>query len=283
MTKTATARAVQGDKKSGARSGTQSGVTPSAADEIRKAGRLLSASELEQTLRTAGFDRYHIHHPFHKLMNAGDLSKAQMQAWALNRYCYQAAIPKKDALILSRSEDPDFRREWRKRIVDHDGGDGAEKDGGIKRWLKLADGLGLDTDMVQSRKYALPATRFAVQAYIDLVSRSSLLVAVASSLTELFSPVAIGERVPAMLARYDYITEDTLAYFKPRLHQAPRDAEHALDLVTVWADTPDRQADAVEALFAKCDILWSMLDALHFAYVEPGLIAPGAFHPAGTE
>ncbi|MCL4137395.1 UNVERIFIED_CONTAM: hypothetical protein GTU68_060742, partial [Idotea baltica] len=166
MTKTATARAVQGAEKSGARSGTQSGVTPSAADEIRKAGRLLSASELEQTLRTAGFDRYHIHHPFHKLMNAGDLSKAQMQAWALNRYCYQAAIPKKDALILSRSEDPDFRREWRKRIVDHDGGDGAEKDGGIKRWLKLADGLGLDTDMVQSRKYALPATRFAVQAYI---------------------------------------------------------------------------------------------------------------------
>jgi pyrroloquinoline-quinone synthase len=155
-----------------------------------------------------------------------------------------------------------------------------EKDGGIKRWLKLAEGLGLDVGMVQSRKYALPATRFAVGAYIDLVSNSSLLVAVASSLTELFSPVAIGERVPAMLARYDYITEDTLAYFKPRLHQAPRDAEHALDLVTRWADTPDKQADAVDALLAKCDILWAMLDALHFAYVEPGQIAPGAFRPA---
>ncbi|WP_417687768.1 pyrroloquinoline-quinone synthase PqqC [Roseibium sp.] len=260
-----------------------SGVAANAADDIRRAGRLLSPQELEERLRTAGFDRYHIHHPFHKLMNAGDLTLAQMQAWALNRYCYQAIIPKKDAIILSRSEDPDFRREWRKRIVDHDGDEDSTKDGGIKRWLKLAEGLGLDTDMVRSRRYALPATRFAVNAYIDLVSNNSLLVAVASSLTELFSPVAIGERVPAMLARYDYITEDTMAYFKPRLHQAPRDAEHALHLVTIWADTPDKQADAVGALLAKCDILWAMLDALYFAYVEPGVIAPGAFRPPETE
>lgn len=279
MSAVATAR----DLHTPAEPGIGSGVEPSAADEIRRAGRLLSPEELEQTLRTAGFERYHMHHPFHKLMNAGELTKAQMRAWALNRYCYQAAIPKKDAIILSRSEDPEFRREWRKRIVDHDGGEDSEKDGGIKRWLKLAEGLGLDVEMVKSRKYALPATRFAVGAYIDLVSRSSLLVAVASSLTELFSPVAIGERVPAMLARYDYITEDTLAYFKPRLHQAPRDAEHALGLVTLWADTPDKQADAVDALLTKCNILWAMLDALHFAYVEPGLIAPGAFRPGETD
>ncbi|WP_417680765.1 pyrroloquinoline-quinone synthase PqqC [Roseibium sp.] len=257
----------------------QSGVEPTAADRVRQAGRLLPRPEFEEALRTAGFARYHIHHPFHKLMNAGELTRAQLQAWALNRYCYQAAIPKKDAIILSRSEDPAFRREWRKRIVDHDGEDGGELDGGIKRWLKLADDLDLDVDMVQERRYALPATRYAVGAYLDLVSSSSLLVAVASSLTELFSPVAIGERVPAMLARYDYITEDTLAYFKPRLHQAPRDAEHALSLVFEWADTPDKQADAIDALFAKCDILWAMLDALHHAYVTPGNIPPGAFHP----
>ena len=168
----------------------QSGVAPTLADEIRQAGRLLPRIEFEDALRTAGFERYHIHHPFHKRMNAGELTKAQMQAWALNRYCYQAAIPKKDAIILSRSEEPAFRREWRKRIVDHDGDNGGETDGGIKRWLKLAEGLDLDVDMVKTRRYALPATRYAVAAYIDLVSSSSLLVAVASSLTELFSPVA---------------------------------------------------------------------------------------------
>ncbi len=237
----------------------------------------LSPDQLEARLRAVGHERYHIHHPFHKLMNAGELTKGQMQAWALNRYCYQSIIPKKDAIILSRSDDPAFRREWRKRIIDHDGEEGTP--GGMAKWLQLADSLGLDTDVVASRRLALPATRFAVNAYVDLVSNEPLMVAVASSLTELFSPVAIGERVPAMLERYDYITEDTLAYFKPRLHQAPRDAEFALDLVKKWATTPERQEAAVEALITKCDILWAQLDALYHAYVSPGHIPPGAFVP----
>lgn len=245
-----------------------------------KLDRLLSSDELEAALRGVLATRYHNLHPFHKLMNAGKLTLGQMQAWALNRYCYQDIIPKKDAIILSRSEDPAFRREWRKRVIDHDGEEGVkENPGGIARWLKLAVGLGLDEEMVISRAQALPATRFAVGAYIDVVSENSLLVAVASSLTELSSPVAIGERVPAMLARYDYITEDTLAYFKPRLTQAPRDAEHALHLVKEWARTPEEQGEAIDALIAKCDILWAMLDALHHAYVEPGHIPPGAFVP----
>ncbi len=238
---------------------------------------LLSRDEFDQALRNVLETRYHIHHPFHKLMNAGELTKAQMQAWALNRYCYQYIIPKKDALILSRSEDPEFRREWRKRIIDHDGEEGSE--GGIARWIKLAEGVGVDPDLVISRNQALPATRFAVNGYISLVSDYSMLVAVASSLTELFSPVAIGERVPAMLARYDYITEDTLAYFKPRMTQAPRDADFTLELVKDWAVTPDQQAEAVDALIAKCDILWAMLDALYHAYVSPGHIPPGAYVP----
>lgn len=238
---------------------------------------MMSPDELEQHLRTVGEERYHIHHPFHKLMNAGELTKAQMQAWALNRYCYQAAIPKKDALILSKSDDPVFRMEWRKRIIDHDGEE--DSPGGMAKWIHLATSLGLDADVVASKKLALPATRFAVNAYVELVRDEPLMVGVASSLTELFSPIAIGERVPAMLKRYDYITEDTLAYFKPRLHQAPRDADFALALVKEWATNEERQEAAVQALLTKCDILWAQLDALYHAYVAPGHIPPGAFQP----
>jgi len=32
-------------------------------------------------------------------------------------------------------------------------------------------------------------------------------------------------------------------------------------------------------LRAKCDILWAQLDALYFAYVNPGWPPPGAFQP----
>jgi len=238
----------------------------------------LSPDVLEAALRAVGDERYHIHHPFHRLMVEGRLTRGQMQAWALNRYCYQVAIPKKDAIILSRLDDREMRVGWRERIADHDGGDG--RPGGIERWLRLATGLGLDEETVRSQRLALPATRFAVGAYLTLVEKRSLLEAIASSLTELFSPVVIAERVPAILARYDYVDEDTLAYFKPRLTQAPRDAEQALAYVKAHALTRAEQQLAIDALTTKCDILWAMLDALHFAYVSPALPAPGAFVPS---
>ena len=237
----------------------------------------LSATDLEAVLRQVGAERYHNCHPFHHRMTSGKMSKTEMQAWALNRYCYQAVIPRKDATILARAEDPAFRAAWRKRIEDHDGEDGWS--GGIARWLHLATSLGLDANAVKSERLALPATRFAVGAYLSFCANRTLLEAVASSLTELFSPVIIGERVPAMLAKYDYITEDTLAYFKKRPEQASRDSDFALAYVLHHADTPERQQAVINALVFKCDILWAMLDALQHAYGEAGNIPPGAFGP----
>ena len=237
----------------------------------------LSASDLEAVLRQVGDERYHNRHPYHHQMTAGALSKGQLRAWALNRYCYQAVIPRKDAMIISRAEDPAFRAAWRKRVEDHDGEDGWN--GGIARWLHLATSLGLDSEIVKSEQLALPATRFAVSAYLSFCTTKSLLEAVASSLTELFSPVIISERVPAMLAKYDYISEDTLAYFKPRPTQASRDSDFALAYVLKHADTPERQQAVIDALVFKCDILWAMLDALQHAYGEPAHIPPGAYRP----
>jgi coenzyme PQQ biosynthesis protein C len=106
-------------------------------------------------------------------------------------------IPLKDASLIARCEDSAIRREWRSRLHDHDGE--AEGDGGIARWLKLTDGLGLDRDYVTSLRGLLPGTRFAVEAYVHFVREKTLLEAIASSLTELFSPVIIGERVEGML------------------------------------------------------------------------------------
>lgn len=239
--------------------------------------RTLSASELEDVLRQVGSERYHIRHPFHRLMVEGRLTRGQMQAWALNRYCYQAAIPRKDAIILSRIEDRSLRLVWRERILDHDG-DGASP-GGIERWMRLATGLGLDAATVASQRLALPATRFSVGAYLTFVEKRTLLEAVASSLTEMFSPQVIGERVAAILQRYPYIDEDTLGYFTPRLTQAPRDVDVALAHVREHARSMETQQLVVDALIAKCEILWTMLDALHFSYVEPGHVPPGAFVP----
>jgi coenzyme PQQ biosynthesis protein C len=239
---------------------------------------LLTADELEARLRDIGARRYHRLHPFHHMLHGGKCTKGQVQAWALNRYYYQAMIPVKDASLIARCLDQDLRREWRSRLVDHDGA--LAGDGGIERWLKLTDGLGLDRDYVTSLAGLLPATRFAVEAYVHFVAEKTLLEAVASSLTELFSPTIIGERMEGMLANYDFVTTETLAYFSARPPQARRDADFALDYVKRNARTPEQQGLALKALEFKCDVLWAMLDALYHAYVNPRHVPPGAFAPA---
>lgn len=239
--------------------------------------RLLAPDQLEAELRAVGAQRYHHLHPFHKLLHGGKLNRGQIQAWALNRYYYQSRIPIKDSYILARLPTAELRRAWRQRIIDHDGDSGVG--GGIERWIKLAEGVGLDRAYVESTAGILPATRFAVDAYVGLVRERTLLEAVASSLTEMFSPTIIADRVKGMLANYDFISEETLAYFTPRLTQARRDVEFALAYVKREATTRELQELALGALRTKCDILWAQLDALHFAYVEPRLLPPGAFVP----
>ena len=239
---------------------------------------ILTAEELEASLRDIGARRYHRLHPFHKLLHGGVCTKGQVQAWALNRYYYQAMIPIKDASLIARCEDQATRREWRSRLVDHDGS--REGEGGIARWLKLTDGLGLDRDYVTSLRGLLPATRFAVDAYVHFVREKTLLEAIASSLTELFSPVIIGERMEGMLKNYDFVTTETLAYFSQRPSQAERDSRFALDYVKQHARTADTQAKVLAALEFKCDVLGAMLDALYHAYVAPKHVPPGAFVPA---
>jgi len=240
---------------------------------------LLSPEALEAALRELGERRYHRLHPFHRLLHGGKCSKGQVQAWALNRYYYQAMIPIKDASLIARSEDPALRREWRERLIDHDGA--REGEGGVARWLHLTDALGLPRDYVTSLRGLLPGTRFAVEAYVHFVREKSLTEAVASSLTELFSPTIISERVAGMLEGYDFVTRDALAYFDKRPPQARRDSDFALDYVKRHAATEAEQQAVIAALAFKCDVLWAMLDALMHAYVTPGHIPPGAFVPEG--
>ena len=239
--------------------------------------KVMNRDELEARLRQVGDERYHDKHPFHRLLHGGELDRGQVQAWVLNRYCYQSAIPRKDAALLSRVDDPDLRREWRRRIIDHDGA--KDDEGGIARWLVLAEGVGLDPVYVKSKRGALPATQFAVEAYVHFVRERSLLEAVASSLTELFAPAIHRERIAGLLEHYGFANEKTLSYFTRRLDQACRDVHFGLAYVLEHAHSAEQQQRVVDALTFKCDVLWAQLDALHHAYVSPGLIPPGAFRP----
>ncbi len=235
---------------------------------------VLPADELVKRLHQIGEERYHHRHPFHLLMHEGKLTRGQLQAWALNRYYYQSRIPQKDALILARSGDREFRRAWRKRVLDHDG-EGNDP-GGIEKWLILAETTGLARERVAGEREVLPEVRYAVDAYMKLVRDGSMVEAVASSLTELFSGKLIALRMDRLREHYPWLTPG-LAYFEARITQAPEDSKFALDWVLRNALTREQQEQACGALRAKCDILWAQLDAIYYAYVNPGWPPPGAF------
>ncbi len=246
----------------------------------------MSAAEFERALYAVGERQYHDLHPFHKLLHGGKLDHGQVQAWALNRFYYQISIPRKDLTLMSRMADPALRRAWLQRVLDHDGlgEDGKVEEGrvgGIERWLRLTDGLGLDRDYVVSLNGILPATRYAVDAYVNFVRDHSVYEGVASSLTELFAPAIHRERIAGFEQYYAFANDATLSYFRKRLDEAPRDVTFGLRYVLDNATTPTLQQAAIAALRFKAELLWAQLDALHHAYVAPGMIPPGAFVPPG--
>jgi pyrroloquinoline-quinone synthase len=210
--------------------------------------------------------RYHDKHPFHIKMNDGRLSRRQIQGWVANRFYYQANIPRKDAAILANCPDREVRRRWIRRILDHDGTSNGE--GGIEAWLRLGEAVGLTREEVRDERHLVPGVRFAVDAYVTFAHTRPWVEAVASSLTELFAPDLMAERVAAFERFYPWIDRDGLAYFRARLDQAPRDAEHALEVVVEHCRSPEEQAHAVAALSFKCDVLWAILDAIDRAYAE---------------
>jgi pyrroloquinoline-quinone synthase len=210
--------------------------------------------------------RYHDQHTFSRRMNEGRLSPAQIQGWVANRFAYQAAIPRKDAAILANCPDREVRRRWIRRIHDHDGT--ADGEGGIEAWLRLGEAVGLSREEVEDERHVVPGVRFAVDAYVTFARTRPWVEAVASSLTELFAPDLMADRLAAFERHYPWIDPAGLAYFRARLAQAPRDAEHALRVVTERCRTPEQQAAAVAALSFKCDVLWSMLDAIDRAYPD---------------
>jgi len=234
--------------------------------------KILSVEEFTKRLRAVGQEGYHDKHPFHLLMHEGKLTRSQLQAWIANRFYYQATIPKKDAEILGKSDDPAFRRAWIHRIIDHNGT--KEGEGGIHKWLVLAEASGLKREEVEDFRHVLPGVRFAVDGYLMFVQSHSLVEAVASSLTELFAPTLHTVRLPVFEEHYPWVDKKGLEYFRSRLVQAPKDVEHGLQYVLTHCTTRDLQEKAKAALTRKCHILWSLLDALYFAYISPGWPPP---------
>jgi pyrroloquinoline-quinone synthase len=228
-------------------------------------GQALSPEELADALRSFSTS-YYANHPFHQLMHEGRLTPRQLQGWVANRLAYQRAIPRKDAAIISNCPDPDIRRAWMQRIVDHDGVERGT--GGIEMWIRLGVALGVPRREMEDERHVLPGVRLAAESYVTFCKTKPWIEAVASSLTELFAPDLMRKRIAAFPEHYPWIEDDALEYFRSRLVQAPRDSQQGLRLVQERCTTVETQRRAFEALAFKLEMLWVMIDTIHHAYAE---------------
>jgi pyrroloquinoline-quinone synthase len=230
---------------------------------------LWSPQEFDAMLR-AKESRYHIHHPFNKRLNSGQLAPFQVRGWVANRFYYQLCIPIKDAAVMSNCPDRATRRRWLERMLDHDGKGDYEGSnaGGIEIWSQLGKAVGLSHDDIWHQRYVLPGVRFAVDAYVNFARHSPWQEGVISSLTEMFAPKIHKDRLAGWPSHYPWIEAEGLAYFRNRIPLANRDVEHGLEVAHSWCDTRAKQARAIDILQFKLDVLWQMLDAIEKAYPD---------------
>ena len=134
--------------------------------------------------------------------------------------------------------------------------------------MRLGEACGVPREEMLDHRHVVPGVRFAVDAYVTFARTRPWVVAVASSLTELFAPDLMANRLAAFEKYYTWIDPEGLQYFRNRLHQAPRDSEHALEVVLEHCRTPETEQLAYDALAFKNDVLWAMMDAIDRAYPE---------------
>jgi pyrroloquinoline-quinone synthase len=219
-----------------------------------------SKEEFLVRLKEVGMHSYHHLHPFHVRMNAGKLDKDAIQLWVVNRFYYQCNIPRKDAAILANCPLREVRRQWIQRITDHDGKEGQE--GGIEQWIRLGIACGVTREAMTDEHHVQSGVRFAVDAYVNFARTQPWPIAIASSLTELFAPELMAKRLEAFQKHYPWVASEGLDYFRARVTQARQDSGFALRVTLEYCRDRTMQEAAVVALRFKCDVLWSMLDAL---------------------
>lgn len=219
-----------------------------------------SRDQFEGALRQLG-KNYWRGHPFHDELHRGRLSRSDIQAWVSNRWYYQKSLPIKDAYIIANCPVVEVRRLWINRILYQDGA--GPDDGGLSAWLRLGDAVGLSREEILDERHVVPGVRFAADAYVEFARTKPWIQAVASSLTELFSPDLMQDRLTALREHYPWIDPAGHQYFADRPGQARQDATAALELVLQHCTTRPEQDAAIDALRFKCDVLWAMLDGIN--------------------
>lgn len=203
-------------------------------------------------------------HPFYKAWNAGELTREDLRAYALDYYQHVQAFPTYLAEFALRLNEGELRRAVLANMRDEQGGDYASGEVGEAHseiWLDFAEGMGADRTGFGHK--ASPEVKRLIAHFSDVASEGTLEEALAAFYAyESQVPRIAKEKDRGLRERYG-ADERTTRYFT--LH-TEADVYHA----NVWREQlgkrvgahPETADQALAAAGAAAKALWTALDGI---------------------
>ena len=218
-------------------------------------------SAFRSALEAAVNARHSRLNPFTEKWVNGGLTRAQLGACAAQHYQYVSQFPRWCAAVYAECPDPDARDFLLENIVEEESGTKH-----VELLIRFAEACGATRADVENTRQ-LPTTR-ALTAWCYEVSRKPFHVAAAGLLVGLESqvPGIYRRNLPPLRTQYGF-TDHEVAFFTVHIEADEVHGERGYQIVERHCATPERQAEALDAVRQATEMRWQYMSGLYRAYV----------------
>jgi pyrroloquinoline-quinone synthase len=213
---------------------------------------------VSQVIDAAVAARAMLDHPFYQAWTAGELTTADLAAYARQYFHHVEAFPRAVSAVHSACPDREGRRMLAENLAEEEGlGEGKQDHASL--WLMFARGMGTSDEAVRCE-----AVHAETQALIDTFKRLSQR-SYAAGLGALYAyesqfPGVAKAKIDGLVERYAITDEATLRFF--RVHETA-DVEHSAVCRRLLDSLPEaEQAEAAAAGEELAGALWTFLSGV---------------------
>jgi pyrroloquinoline-quinone synthase len=214
-------------------------------------------SELEKAVNA----RHSRLNPFTEKWVKGELTRDQLGAWAAQHYQYVSQFPRWCATVYGTCPDADARDFLLENIIEEESGTKH-----VDLLIRFAEACGVSRAQVETARQ-LPTTR-GLTAWCYEMSHAPFHVAAAGLLVGLESqvPGIYRRNLPPLKTHYGF-TDHEVEFFAIHIEADEVHGERGYQIVERHGTTPERQAEAIEAVRQATEMRWQYMTGLHRAYV----------------
>ena len=195
--------------------------------------------------------------PFTEKWVKGELTRAQLGAWACQHYQYVSKFPRWCATVYGDCPDPKARDFLLENIVEEESGTKH-----VDLLIRFAEACGVSRAEVENARQ-LPTTR-GLTAWGNETSRQPFHIAAAGLLVGLESqvPGIYSRNLPPLKTHYGF-TDHEVEFFAIHIVADVVHGERGYQIVEKHCATPERQAEALDAVRQATEMRWQYMTGLY--------------------